>query len=122
MQYKFFHIILVSLILASCSSTSEQTELSCSATNQITCESLSSVYERTANKVVAQEKSTLTTLETPSYDNWPEVKSPRFLKIWFAPWLDDEGDLHGQQFMYLLLEGSSWVGVDSFTEEEKLLK
>ena len=43
----------------------------------------------------------------------PLLTRPRQLRLWLSAWEDAAGDLHGESFLYLRLEGSRWSGPGS---------
>ncbi len=38
----------------------------------------------------------------------PIRSAPRILRVWFAPWEDNDGDLHDQSYVYLGVDAGKW--------------
>ena len=98
--------IAAGLLLAGCAGGGEGGALSCPYPDEVSCESLSSVYERTAS--VEVRLPPVPEPESEFGSGWPAVRAPRVLRVWLAPWQDADGDLHGAQEIYMLLEGARW--------------
>ncbi|MFQ5779170.1 MAG: TraV family lipoprotein [Nitrospiria bacterium] len=46
----------------------------------------------------------------PSPDHPIPVRSaPKILRVWVAPWIDDEGDLHQEGYLYLVVNHGRWL-------------
>ena len=39
----------------------------------------------------------------------PILRPPRIARIWLAPWIDSNGDLYMESFIYTEIEGKKWV-------------
>ena len=99
-------VAMIAVMLAGCAKDQGST-LSCPGPGATGCDSLSTVYERTTQepaKVVRQEVR----LRTTPLPSKPQYSPPRLLRVWIAPWKDEDGDLHDQQHLYLVLEPASW--------------
>jgi conjugal transfer pilus assembly protein TraV len=42
-------------------------------------------------------------------DKIPILKPPRIARIWISPWIDSNGDLLMESFIYTEIEGKKWV-------------
>ena len=38
----------------------------------------------------------------------PLLSPPRVLRLWLAPWVDEDGDLHDQSYLYVLWHRGEW--------------
>ncbi|HRH79581.1 MAG TPA: type IV conjugative transfer system lipoprotein TraV [Thiobacillaceae bacterium] len=38
----------------------------------------------------------------------PLLSPPRVLRLWFAPWVDEDGDLHDQSYLYVMWHRGEW--------------
>ena len=99
-------LVLLAAAVAGCSGGAESRSLSCPYPDEVSCESLSSVYERTAGDSVQLPPAPAPVKESTAA--WPAVLPPRVLRVWLAPWQDADGDLHGAQEIYMLLEEARW--------------
>ncbi|MCY4324732.1 MAG: TraV family lipoprotein [Betaproteobacteria bacterium] len=103
-------LLAAATLLGGCIGTSESASLSCPYPDAIACESLSSVYDRTAGVHEQLPEPVL----APDADaaaqsaGWPAVRAARVLRVWLAPWQDADGDLHGAQEIYMLIERARW--------------
>lgn len=104
-------------------------KLACKAPDGVTCASLSGVYANTiANnlpglqkrKHTDDDKSTSTPSKTKnSYAGGINQATPgtgdaiftpqHIVRLWIAPWEDAEGDLHDQQYIYIVAEQGRWL-------------
>ncbi len=95
------------LVLAGCAGGSASSTYSCPYPDAVACESLSSVYDRTAGRP-AELAAQPPFVRVPAPSSWPAVRQPRVLKVWLAPWQDEDGDLHGKQQIYMLIGDTVW--------------
>lgn len=45
----------------------------------------------------------------PGAEGEPRLTRPRQLYVWIPPWIDAEGDLHGESYLYLRLDEGRWI-------------
>jgi conjugal transfer pilus assembly protein TraV len=45
----------------------------------------------------------------------PIRSQPRTMRIWMAPWVDEDGDLHDQTYLYVVVNSGKWM-VDNTRE------
>ena len=104
-------------------------KFACKAPDGVSCSSVSGTYANAqANNLPAQRAVTHGTSETPASDtpntsaNYkndssslpvvlpgvPIRSDPRTLRVWVAPWVDSDGDLHDQSHMYLVVDPGKW--------------
>jgi len=39
----------------------------------------------------------------------PIRSAPKILRVWIAPWIDQEGDLHQEGYVYLVVDHGTWA-------------
>jgi type IV conjugative transfer system lipoprotein TraV len=39
----------------------------------------------------------------------PLRSAPKILRVWVAPWIDEDGDLHQENFLYLVVDQGTWA-------------
>ena len=108
-------LVALAVLLAGCVAGDDSRSLSCPYPDEIACESMSSVYERTAGQGAQPMPAPAVSAAAPAapVSGWPAVRSPRVLRVWLAPWQDSDGDLHGAQEIYMLLEKARWQNPES---------
>jgi len=96
----------------------------CPAPDGVQCKPISEVYRSTSQTDRATQKgkgavtppkasaagggvesSTGSDLESPA----PIRSAPKILRVWVAPWIDAEGDLHQQSFVYVVVDHGAWA-------------
>ena len=95
----------------------------CPAPGGVQCKPISEVYRSTSQSSGATQKgkgavtppkvsaaggvesSTGGELEGPA----PILSAPKILGVWVAPWIDAEGDLHQQSFVYVVVDHGAWA-------------
>lgn len=113
-----------------------KSEFACRAPDGVVCTSVSGVYANTvagtlpvqqtgdASQRAVSESSTEADSKHPadpprSYGATPPVGAapaagtpllspPRVLRLWLAPWVDEEGDLHDQAYLYVMWHRGEW--------------
>lgn len=130
--------IPVLLLLNGCNTTfsglSGATAFSCKAPSGVSCQSLSGVYENSiqnnlpwqnAPKHDTKEMSNSTgkkealakpistgsaaIVSPPDADAVPLRTETRVLRIWMAPWMDADGDMHDQSYTYTVVDDGRWM-------------
>ena len=101
---------IVLLLLVGCAQDQGST-LSCAGPDATGCEPLSSVYHRETKAQGAADQPlidvTRVVRELPEL-SLPELEPARIVRVWLAPWEDSHGDLHDQQFLYLVMRAPRW--------------
>lgn len=126
------YLPLLSLILTGCTTFSGldgSSKFACKAPDGMSCTSVSGVYAN--NPAIARAavpndqawdvgtgKSMLPslqphyaaakTLHTMPVSGAPLLSPPRVLRIWIAPWLDQDGDLRDQAYLYVMWDRGDW--------------
>lgn len=111
----------------------------CKAPDGITCTSVSGVYanaqlnnlpaqaprhraqanaQATASGQLGKYNSTPQDLPV-AFPGMPIRSQSKTLRIWVTPWTDEDGDLHDQTFMYVLVEPGRWLVEHSRAETAK---
>lgn len=127
-QIQKWAILMAILSLAGCSSFSgfdAKSKFSCKAPDGVLCESMSGIYstamqnnlpgqqishgEKPTKKHAANNKNSSGAMSTAVYSGMPIRTEPKILRLWFAPWEDEEGDLHDQSYVYLSIGSGKWV-------------
>jgi len=49
-------------------------------------------------------------------DRMPILRAPRIARIWIAPWVDGNGDLNMESFVYTEIEGKKWIMGDKTSD------
>lgn len=39
----------------------------------------------------------------------PLRSAPKVLRVWVAPWIDHEGDLHQKSYLYVVIDSGQWA-------------
>jgi len=111
--------VMVTGSLAGCS-----VKYGCPAPDGVQCKPISEVYRSTsqtggatqkAKGAVTPPKMSAATggvepsaggeLESPA----PIRSAPKILRVWVAPWIDTEGDLHQQSYLYVVVDHGTWA-------------
>jgi len=113
-----------------------KSEFACQAPDGVVCTSVSGVYANTlAGMLPAQRTGSVhqgaapesTTDTDPKHSadlprpygatppasaaptaGTPLLSPPKVLRLWLAPWVDEEGDLHDQAYLYVLWHRGEW--------------
>ncbi len=122
---------------ASLSGYDGQSSFSCKAPDGVTCSSLSGVYANAtqnnlpglqakkaeSNKTAIQEETADTgsalaampgdqrtgIIGQPLNSGDPIHAPSKILRVWIAPWEDEDGDLHDQSYVYMLADYGRWI-------------
>jgi len=114
-----------------------KSSFSCKAPDGVSCSSLSGVYanatqnnlpglqvKKAENKEKAKREETAQDQMSPPplpvvrnmaiAGNAPSSGDPihapsKILRVWIAPWEDDDGDLHDQSYVYMMADFGRWV-------------
>jgi conjugal transfer pilus assembly protein TraV len=108
----------------------------CPAPDGIQCKPISQVYSSTlaaearpldssakgaGKKEGSPEKpdaSKMQPLVTPPEAATPLRSAPRILRVWVAPWIDAEGDLHQEGYLYVVVDQGKWaIGLPAVESE-----
>ncbi len=116
-----YPLLLSALLLGGCQSLSGltgATTFACKVPDGVRCASVSSVYanghagalpsQRTASATRALASAAASPAATPAAGE-PLRSAPRILRIWLAPWIDDDGTLHDQAFLYTQVDPGRWL-------------
>lgn len=105
---KKFFLVLLAATVAGCASEQEGT-LSCPAPGETGCDSLDTVYQETigTDKEARTTQSLRHVRQVPTTTE-PGLRKAKVVRIWLAPWQDEDGDLHDQQYLYLVLTPPAW--------------
>ncbi|MEW6682675.1 MAG: type IV conjugative transfer system lipoprotein TraV [Nitrospirota bacterium] len=115
--------ILAAAVLAGCAA-----RYSCPAPKGVSCKPISEVYRSTLGSAttpkVAKNATAPSTPAKPAAppslaEGQPPIRSaPKILRVWIAPWIDDEGDLHQEGYVYVVVDHGAWTfGVPATTQE-----
>lgn len=121
-----FPLLIAVLTLTGCSSLSglqdAQSDFACSVDMTPRCASLSTVHESLdkeeslGNAIVIREESHSNapsqsvaplTVETPLMS--PKRAPEEILRIWIAPYIDKEGDLHAEHVIFTTVRTARWA-------------
>lgn len=104
----------------------------CPAPEGVTCKSISEVYakSRGQEKAAGDRGKTESVKEHvlptpgprhPAPDSAVPLRSaPKVLRVWIAPWIDEEGDLHQEGHLYMVIHSGAWaIGAPSVGPEPK---
>jgi len=53
---------------------------------------------------------------TVNEDRIPILRAPKIARIWIAPWVDGNGDLNMESFVYTEIEGKKWIMGDKTSD------
>lgn len=97
-------------------------KFACKAPDGVACTSVSGIYANAAQdnlpslrayrKEVVPTTKALAGAQLPLPVALPGVplrSQSRTLRIWIAPWVDDENTLHDQSFMYVVVDPGQWL-------------
>jgi conjugal transfer pilus assembly protein TraV len=118
-------------LLSGCQSMSglanSSAKFACKAPDGVSCTSVSGVYANARlNNLPAQQQrhgehselrqsapappnATSETLMAAALPGMPIRSQPRTLRVWVAPWVDEEGVLHDQSYLYLMIDPGRWL-------------
>ena len=96
------------MVLSSCG-TDQGSTLSCPSPEHTGCDSLSETYARTTDQPDdLQTEATVRQLRTIEFAEPPRLDPARVVRVWIAPWEDEDGDLHDHQYLYLVVKQPVW--------------
>jgi conjugal transfer pilus assembly protein TraV len=119
--------LAVAVALSGCGSMTgltESTKFACKAPAGTTCTSVSGVYANTAENSMhprpAQVRGDIPSSQTAKLPagaaafpvlapGMPIRSQARMLRIWVAPWRDDDDTLHDQSYMYVMVDPGKWL-------------
>src|ERR1035437_9578379 len=117
--------VLGTITLTGCSFTglnNSSDKFSCNAPPGVSCTSVSGVYAnalqnnlpslREENKgiVTTSRSASATTMQLPiAVPGMPIRSQAKTLRIWMAPWGDEEGALHDQTYMFVVTDNGRWL-------------
>jgi conjugal transfer pilus assembly protein TraV len=116
-------------VLSGCSSLSgldAKDAFTCKATGGVSCESMTHIYNRTqAGTLPAQQtqpaakaveaQSSYRSREAPALlgttmtSGQPLRSQQQVVRLWIAPWIDVDGDLHDASYVYMSVGQSRWL-------------
>jgi len=102
-------ILALAALLPGCASMSGLggvTGYGCQAPRGSSCASLSAVYASSLPPAQAGSEVPAGPAITAAM---PAHSAPRRMRIWLAPWVDQEGSLHDQSFLYVQLDSGRWL-------------
>lgn len=124
------HAVIISLLgaaaLSGCVSlnglSDSKSSFACKAPDGVACTSVSGVYANAQQDnlpaLQAYRKSALPSVTPPTgapaslpvaLPGMPIRSQPRVMRIWMAPWVDEDGALHDQSFMYVVVDPGKWL-------------
>lgn len=104
--------LLLSVVLTGCAADEGGT-LSCPAPGSTGCDSLDTVYQRTTGSAADTTEPSVRRLRTLPAPRTPSFHPPKVVRVWLAPWVDEDGDLHDYQYLHLVIGQAGW-DVDNF--------
>lgn len=126
--FKLSGFAVVSLALSGCVNLSgydASSKFACKAPDGVLCESMTGIYANAKENNLPGQRVThggvsgvattaMPTVHTgvitkPIYSGTPVRTAPRVLRLWFAPWEDQDGDLHDQNYVYLQIDSGRWL-------------
>lgn len=125
MNLRLIPLVVAALMMGGCASmtglTDSNSKFACKAPDGVSCTSVSGVY---ANA----QQNNLPALQPRARGATPSVAMPiggaafpvlvpgmpirsqaRMLRIWVAPWRDEEDTLHDQSYMYVMVDPGKWL-------------
>ena len=114
-----FTSVMVTGALAGCT-----IKYGCPAPEGVQCKPISEVYRSVSQTggTVPKGKGSAAPTKTPSAapgvegsaggeaDGPSPIRSaPKILRVWVAPWIDTEGDLHQQSYLYVVIDHGAWA-------------
>ncbi len=116
--------VLAAASLAGCAA-----RYGCPAPKGVSCKPISEVYRSTlgsatTSKTAKNATAPSTQAKPPAptslaEDQSPIRSAPKILRVWISPWIDDEGDLHQDGYVYVVVDHGAWAfGVPATTTQE----
>jgi Type IV conjugative transfer system lipoprotein (TraV) len=108
---KWSYVLVLSIVLSGCA-----VKYGCPAPEGVQCKPISEVYRSLSHTEGAKKipKESLTNskaadLAPASETPVPIRSAPKILRVWVAPWIDQEGDLHQEGYLYLVVDHGTWA-------------
>jgi conjugal transfer pilus assembly protein TraV len=121
--------ILLALVATGCTKTlsglDAKDTFSCSAVGGVSCESMTTIYNRTqAGTLPAQKAQSAAIASAPSafqgkesnvgasttFNSGEPIRSQtQVARLWIAPWVDVDGDLHDASYVYFTIGTGKWL-------------
>jgi conjugal transfer pilus assembly protein TraV len=116
---------LTIMLLSACGSmtglTGSSSSFACKAPDGVSCTSVSGVYANAQQNNLPALRSRAQDTPAPGAlptggaafplpaPGMPIRSQARMLRIWVAPWRDDEDTLHDQSYLYVMLDPGKWL-------------
>jgi len=130
-------VVLLASVIVGGSLSGCGVKYGCPAPDGVQCKPISEVYSSTLSaKSQPQEKSAGKAKSnkgspakpaSPAMESFPGLPSippvpirsaPRILRVWVAPWIDAEGDLHQEGYLYVVVDQGKWaIGLPAMESE-----
>ena len=108
---KLPHLLVLSILLSSCA-----VKYGCPAPEGVQCKPISEVYrslgqKKPATKISKGDLSNSKASEAAQASETPVPlrSAPKILRVWVSPWIDAEGDLHQEGYLYLVVDHGTWA-------------
>ncbi len=118
-------LAILAVLVSGCSSTPDY---ACKAPDGTTCKSITEVYQETDGELRRKpiysgdgsQENTITSykpsLASERTVSLPKIKpgdpvrvEPRILRIWLAPWEDEDGVFYDQSYIYAIIDRGRWL-------------
>jgi conjugal transfer pilus assembly protein TraV len=109
--------------VASLAGCSVKSKYGCPAPDGVQCRSISEVYQKTQGPntptpdhpaLRGAKNVPLPAAPVPEETLRPIRSAPKIMRVWVAPWIDDEGDLHQEGYLYMVVDQGQWaIGLPS---------
>jgi conjugal transfer pilus assembly protein TraV len=117
-------------VLAGCTSVlsglDAKDSFTCKAGGGVPCESMTTIYNRTQAGTLPAQQAIAVRSSTPAVTSafhsqasasisvtpnsgQPLRSTPRVVRLWIAPWLDADGDLHDASYVYMSIGQGKWL-------------
>lgn len=101
-------------------------KFACKAPDGVVCTSVSGVYANSVSgSLPSQQHATKGSVDSKAVPDpkpynaspptttapapgTPLLSSPKVLRLWIAPWVDEDGDLHDQSYLYVMWHRGEW--------------
>jgi conjugal transfer pilus assembly protein TraV len=130
MKYQTLFIALISSALGACSTingvTGSSDKFGCKAPDGVSCNSVSGTYANAQANNLPSQRGTQSSAPSAKQPQQAEVvadysasmpvvlpgvpirSDQRTMRVWVAPWVDGDGDLHDQTYLYLVIDPGKW--------------
>jgi conjugal transfer pilus assembly protein TraV len=101
-----------------------KSEFACRAPDGVVCTSVSGVYANTLAGTLPTRPASETDPKPPAAEprsygarppagtapaaGTPLLSHPKVLRLWLAPWVDEDGDLYDQAYLYVMWHRGEW--------------